>query len=97
MGEIERGFEIQGCKLGTVKTVARRAGIELRGEDGQPYHCGQRMHVKGGIFGSDWARCEACGLTMANYASPHINHGRLFDDDWYEKWGHRCWTAWEAP
>jgi len=60
----------------TVTDLCADLGIELRGEDGHPYHCGEKMETRGGIVGIDQARCLCCGLEIANAASPHINgHG----------------------
>lgn len=59
--------------LYTVVEIAEATGIDLRGPAGHPYHCGERMHVKAGLIGPDYAQCEACGLTIGNAASPHIS------------------------
>lgn len=66
-----------------VDEVKRLTGIELRGDDGQPYCCGQRMNVKGGIMGPDYARCKVCGQEIGNYRSPHIS-GSLLGDAWFD-------------
>lgn len=58
-----------------IEDVKTRTGIELRGDDGQPYCCDQRMQVKGGIIGPDYAKCHVCGQEIGNAASPHINGG----------------------
>lgn len=70
-----------------VRTIAATVGIELRGDDGQPWHCGARMQVKSGIVGTDYARCEACGLTVGNILSPHINGGYVMADPIFEAHG----------
>ncbi len=75
-----------------VRTLCAQLGIELQGEDGQPFHCGQRMRTYSGILGTDLAVCEVCGLRIGNVASPHINGGLVFEDKWYEEHGDKTWT-----
>lgn len=76
---------------GPVVEVAASVGIELRGEDGQPYHCGERMTVYSGVVGPDRASCEACGLTIENGLSPHMNGGYFLPDDVFEAHPHGAW------
>ena len=86
-------------KYGDVRTIAERAGIELRTvdeEDGVPFHCGGRMQVKGGMWGPDYARCNSCGLLMSNAASPHINGGYVLKDEIIEQYGDSLWTTQEG-
>ena len=64
-----------------IAEVRRRTGIELRGDDGKPYCCGQRMQVKSGVMGPDYAKCHACGQAIGNAASPHINGGYIPTDE----------------
>lgn len=80
---ISRGFM-------SVVDLAKSLNITLTGEDGQPHHCGKLMQVKGGILGPDYAECHVCGLIIGNILSPHINGGRVFDEEFYEveeTWG----------
>lgn len=65
------------------RTIAERVGIHLEGEEGHPFHCGERMRTKGGIAGTDYAECK-CGLIIANAGSPHINGGYILSEDLYE-------------
>ena len=74
-----------------MRTIADRAGIELKDEDGKPFHCGELMPTKGGLFGPDYAKCNTCGLMMANMASPHINGGVIFSEEVYEEFGEVMW------
>ena len=80
-------------EFGDVRTVAERAGIELRGEEGIPFHCGERMQVKEGVMGPDYARCSPCGLTMLNAASPHVNGGVVWNEQVMEEFGNVLWTT----
>jgi len=80
-------------RYGTVEEIVRRLGIELRGEDGQPYCCGDRMQVKGGLFGPDYGKCDQCGKRIWNAASPHVNGGILLHDDVLAAWGNALWTG----
>lgn len=79
-------------QYGDVRTIAERAGIELRGEDGQPFCCDSRMHTKEGLMGPDYAKCSMCGTTMLNLASPHVNGGFLLNDDIMDEYGNVIWT-----
>ena len=79
-------------RFGDARTIAERAGIELRGEDGQPFHCGERMETRGGILGTDYARCRTCGLKMVNAASPHVNGGLVLNEDIMEEYGESLWA-----
>lgn len=79
-----------------VATVAAKHGIELRGDDGQPYHHGQRMTVRSLLGAADYARCEVCELTIGDLLSPAVNGGYVFDDpifDGHENLvGHATWA-----
>ena len=67
------------CKGATdVRSAAASAGIELCGDDGQPFHCGQRMMTRAGIAGTDYCRCEICGVRLEDVLSPHINSGHVY-------------------
>jgi hypothetical protein len=78
----------------SIRQLARREGIELQGDDGQPYHCGERMRVGSGIAGPHYARCK-CGLEVGNLASPHIAHtgstAVLWNDGWFDAHKTRTW------
>ena len=97
MSDEQTKFPFKGQeKYGDVRTVAEHAGIELRTvdeEEGIPFHCGERMHVKGGIMGPDYAHCNRCGLLMSNAASPHINGGYILNDDVMKRYGDCLWTT----
>lgn len=77
----------------TAEKAAESIGVELRGEDGQPFCCGERMHVKGGIFGVDYAKCETCGNRLVRIDSPHTNGGYVFSAEEYDSLGDRVWVA----
>ena len=79
-------------RYGDVRTIASKAGIELRGDDGQPYCCDERMQVKAGIFGPDFARCHQCDLQIWNSASPHINGGIVLNESVLERFGDEMWS-----
>jgi len=66
--------------------------IELRGEDGQPYCCGERMNVRAGLMGPDYAECQKCGEIIGNVASPHINGGFILSDEWLTEHGDATWA-----
>ena len=83
-------------ETGDIRATCAKAGIELQGEEGQPYHCGQRMQVKEGIFGPDYARC-LCGLVIGNLASPHINGGLVYSETWYDDNADTSWTILQRP
>ena len=70
--------------LKDVRTLCKEIGIDLQGPDGQPFCCSQRMTVRGGIMGPDYAKCEKCGKTIGNMASPHINGGYIPDEKFFE-------------
>lgn len=76
--------EFEGCPVeaehADVRTVAERVGIVLEGEEGHPFHCGERMRTKGGVAGVDYAECR-CGLLICNAGSPHINGGYILSDE----------------
>jgi len=76
-----------------VRAAAAIIGVELRGDDGQPFHCGVRMTVKSGIFGVDYAKCEGCGCLLMRIDSPHTNGGRVFEDADYDALGENVWVA----
>ena len=82
-------------EYGDVRTIADNAGIELRtveDEEGIPYHCKEKMQVKGGIIGPDYARCKTCGLVIYNMLSPHINGGLILKEKVIKTYGHSLWT-----
>lgn len=89
----ERATEYGETGPTDVVTAADALGVELRGEDGQPFCCGDRMTVKGGIFGVDYASCEKCGNYLYRIDSPHTNGGHVFSDEAYEELGERVWMA----
>lgn len=76
-----------------VRTAAAGIGVELRGDEGQPYHCGARMTVRSGIFGADYAKCEVCMSTMLRIDSPHTNGGQIFSTDDYATLGDDVWIV----
>ena len=76
----------------TLIDAAASVGVELRGEDGQPFHCGTRMEVRGGIVGADYVRC-ACGVLLTRVDSPHTNGGFVLTDEAMAELGERCWVA----
>ena len=91
-------FPLENPELYTdVRTAAGRARIELRGEDGVPHHCGAPMRVKAGLMGPDYARCDSCGLTLYNAASPHVNGAIVWNESIMEKHGNAMWTSEERP
>lgn len=79
-----------------VRAAAARIGVDLRGEDGQPYHCGERMTVKGGILGTDYAKCETCGALLLRIDSPHTNGGQIFTHEEYQLLSDAVWVAKEG-
>ncbi len=81
----------------TVTDLCAELRIELKGDDGQPYHCGTHMHVKGGIIGPDYAKCETCGITIGNLASPHVNGGGIPSDEWIAEHGNATWERLDGP
>jgi len=74
-----------------ITTLCKREGIDLRGDDGQPYCCGERMTVRSGIIGPDYAHCAICGKAIGNAASPHINGGYIPPEEWFAEHGTRTW------
>ena len=64
------GATVPCISLFDVTDLCQREGIELRGDDGQPYCCGERMNVRGGIIGPDFAECRKCGKAIGNAAKP---------------------------
>lgn len=84
-------------ELSSITDLCRREGIELRGDDGQPYCCGARMNVRGGILGPDYAECLRCGKAIGNMASPHVNGRGLPVDEWLETRGRETWARLDAP
>lgn len=76
-----------------VQQLPEAFGIELRDDDGVPWHCGQKMIVRSGLFGADFAECQPCGLTVGNALSPHINAGIVFVDEVYEAHPGGAWVA----
>ncbi len=89
------GTPVDVVVMRTVTDLCAELGIELRGDDGQPFHCGERMRVKSGLMGPDYAECK-CGLRIGNAASPHINGGCILDDKWCEEHGDRTWVKLSA-
>ena len=85
------GATVPCISLFDVTDLCQREGIELRGDDGQPYCCGERMDVRGGIIGPDFAKCRKCGKAIGNAASPHINGGRIPSDEWIKENGNKTW------
>ena len=77
--------DLTGMELADVRTLCGRLGIELRGAEGHPWHCGERMRTKVGVIGIDYAKCEQCGLTIGNMASPHINGGCVPTQEFLER------------
>ena len=74
-----------------VKTVCANVGIDLRGDELHPYHCGDRMTTKSGLLGTDYAVCERCQLDVRWMVSPHVNggfipDGSLSDDECDHQW-----------
>ena len=72
-------------ELFDVTTLCKMHNIDLRGNDGQPYCCGERMKVKSGLLGPGYARCLKCGKTIGNVASPHINGGVIVTEKFFEE------------
>ena len=87
----QAGGAIKSTPLLAVSDLCQRECIELRGDDGQPFCCGVRMHVKAGIFGPDFAECLTCGKMIGNAASPHINGGFIPSDEWIKEHGDKTW------
>ena len=77
----------------TVEKACESIGVELRGEEGHPFCCGERMHVKGGIFGVDYARCSTCENLLTRIDSPHTNGGYVFTAEEYDELGDEVWVA----
>lgn len=75
-----------------VRQAADSIGVQLHGEEGHPFHCGERMTVKGGIFGVDYARCE-CGALMYRIDSPHTNGGYFLNEEALDNLGEAVWVA----
>jgi len=87
-----------GCmELLGVSELCQQLSIELRGADGQPYCCGERMEVRSGIIGVDYAKCRKCGKAIGNVMSPHINGGYIVNDDFVKQHGDRTWTRLDTP
>ena len=86
----EQGGQVDAIVMQTVEELCKQLGIELKGDHGQPYHCGERMNVKSGILGPDYAKCK-CGLEIGNMSSPHINGGHILGDEWYQENGNATW------
>ena len=76
-----------------VREAAAALGIDLRGDDGQPYHCGEPCHVQGGIIGPDFVRCGKCGAEMINLLSPHVNGGYVPDARALEAYPDGAWVV----
>jgi len=88
-------MNIDASDLRTIRELCAEIGIELRGEDGQPFCCDQRMRVSGGIIGPDHARCEVCGKEIGNLASPHVNGGRVPTDEFLKS--EKTWARLDCP
>jgi hypothetical protein len=67
------------------------ANIEKRGD--HAYHCGEKMDVRSGLLGPDFAACHKCGIRLLNMASPHINGGRMPDGDNEQVKAGRTWSV----
>ena len=78
---------------GDVRTVCANVGIDLRGDEGHPYHCGDRMTTKSGLFGVDMAVCESCKLEVRWLVSPHVNGGHIPDGSLSDEEYERQWVA----
>ena len=72
---------------GDVRTIAERAGVELRGEEGRPFCCRNRMQTKAGRMGTDYARCRKSGRVVCCMASPPMNEGIVWNKDIIELHG----------
>ena len=96
MNEPKPSTPIVSSALLGVSELCQQIGIELRGTDGQPYCCGQRMTVKSGIIGTDFAECQICKKAIGNMASPHINGGGIPTDEWLKKQGEQTWARLDA-
>ncbi len=84
------GTPVECLVMRTVSECCAEHGIELRGDDGQPFHCGERMRVKSGLLGPDYAICK-CGLAIGNLASPHIS-GCIPSAEWLSANGAKTWA-----
>ena len=78
-----------------LQTLCKLHNIELRGDDGQPYCCGERMNVKGGLIGPDYAECLKCKKTIGDITSPHINGGLILPDKVYKDHLDGAWVCLE--
>lgn len=74
-------------------SAARSIGVELRGEEGQPFCCGARMDVRSGIIGPDYSRCKICGNVLFRIDSPHTNGGVVLTQEVCERLDNRVWFA----
>jgi hypothetical protein len=75
----------------TVLDAAASLGVELRGEEWYPFHCGQRMRTYSGIVGIDLSRCEVCAAELQRVDSPHVNGGRVLSEDILRELGECVW------
>ena len=91
------GATVPCISLFDVTDLCQREGIELRGDDGKPYCCGERMNFRGGIIGPDFAECRKCGKAIGNVASPHINGGYIPSDEWIKENGNKTWYVIRLP
>ena len=80
----------EASDLRNVSDLCAQEGIELHGDVGQPYCCGERMKVMGWLVGPDYAECLQCGKAIGNAASPHIS-GCFRSDDWLKERGDKTW------
>ena len=78
-----------------VREAAAALGIDLLPPDGQPYHCGERCRVSGGIIGPDYVRCRKCGIGMVDLLSPHVNGGYVPDKKALEAYPYGAWVPME--
>ena len=78
-------------ELKSVVVLCFDEGIELRGEEGHPFCCGERMRTKSGIMGTDYAKCLKCGKAIGNMASPYINGIGFPKRKWLEEHKQYTW------
>lgn len=76
-----------------IQDAAASIGVELRGEEWHPFHCGVRMRTFVGIIGLDLSRCESCGAELRRIDSPHVNGGYILSEDRLQELGERVWWA----
>jgi len=76
----------------SVRDICSKEQVELRGEKEQPYHCGEKMEIRSGLFGPDYVKCAVCDLEIGNMKSPHVNGGYMVDSAWAEEHGDKTWV-----